>query len=98
MITKSRFAKATLVSLPPSGITRTDSGEHIGLTQFLNKTGTVIEFDDAAYDCERPTGYEPCVYLIDFGGTKVWVEDSSYAGYNERKDQDIFEKHLNLHN
>ncbi len=85
--------KVKLIKLPPSGlVSNEDESGHVDANQFLWKVGTVLEEDDTAYDCERPTGYEPINALVDFDGQRVWIPWECYCGYTEHKE--IWHKYL----
>lgn len=40
---------------------------------------------------DRPTGYERCFYLVDFDGTRLWLPEASYKGYDEDTEKDVWE-------
>ena len=72
--------RVTLISDVPSGLARTDMEEMVIASNFLGRTGEVVEEDDTGYDTSYPTGYEPTYCLVDFGEIKIWLPYSMYYG------------------
>ena len=75
--------KATLLQDCPTGLARNENNECIPTRPFIGRTGTIIEIEDDAYNTDRPTGDEPCYYLIDFGDQKLWIPSSVFMGDDE---------------
>lgn len=88
--------KATLITNVLAGIARNDRGEHIPVFPYIGKTGIVLEVEDTGYDTDEPTGYEPVIYLVDFGDQKLWIPSSIYNGYDKQKEKDIFTQILKI--
>jgi hypothetical protein len=86
---------ATLIAVVPSGLTRNETDELVQVCPFLGKTGAILEREDTGYDTERPTGYEPVYYLVDFGEQKLWLPFALYWG-DDKNGKEIWEKYLRI--
>ena len=72
--------KAKLIRDPRSVETE-DLTDSIPARPYLYQTGRVLRSNDTGYDCERPTGYEPVEYLIEFSdGVRLWIPSAYYCG------------------
>jgi hypothetical protein len=84
----SQWQFAQLVNIRNVGaglLSNEDFTEHLPATSFLDKTGKVVEIDDTGYDAERPTGYEPIYYLIDFDSQRVWIESDALRLFGKKE-------------
>ena len=75
--------KVKLITSILSGLAENENGELVNILPFIGKIGTVLDRQDTGYDTERPTGYEPVYYLVDFENEKLWIPFSSYLGRGE---------------
>lgn len=71
--------KVKLLENIPGGLAKNDKGEFIECASFVGKVGELVITGMQGLP-EKPTGFEPCYFLIDFDGVKLWLPDSMYFG------------------
>jgi len=85
--------RVKLLNDPPSGLVRNEDHELIVTHPFIGQIGEVQEEDDTGYDAQQPTGYEPVMYLIDFGSQKLWIPSSTFLG-GDLEGKEHWSRHL----
>lgn len=98
------MATATLIKSP--GFWRSDDPAQadrlINMAPYVGQTAKVVESHDSGYDTDRPTGYEPVDYLLEFpDGLRVWMPGSLFCGEEEDsrgRFHEIWERYLKFNN
>ena len=79
----------------PAGLGKSfDWQENIPAHPYLGQIGRVLRAEDDAYNTDKPTGYESVWYLVQFPEKDIWLPSSTYVGYDEEKEEDVWVKHL----